>query len=350
VYIDIEPLPSVFLNLTGPEATCPGDSLMLYLETDGTLSFAFDVIENYGDSILVSGAGLYEVTATNVNDNGCQVIAVESLEIGFVTTPEIFSMPETAIICPGDSVLLATDSPGNIFWQGPSGLAGTSDSIYVDESGLYFAEVVFYAGCALVSNTLQVAEYATPFISSSNAILCPGESITISVVSTTGTVEWLAPLSGNDTTQVISEPGIYTAVVSGCGVSTEVSILVELSVSELFIARADDGAVCAGDSVLVIATPGLENYQWNPTGSGDSTYFYSGATVQVLANDTNGCALESNILSFGFEPIPPLPLFDFELVCEGGEHSTKLWRDLDRRARWECAVNAIFCSDRSLLV
>jgi gliding motility-associated-like protein len=317
VYIEIAPLPSVFLNLTGPAATCPGDSLMLYLETDGTLSFAFDVIENYGDSILVSGPGLYEVTATNSNGDGCQVIDVESIEIGFVTTPEIISVPGTAIICPGDSVLLVTDSPGNVFWQGPSGLAGTSDSIYVNESGLYFAEVVFYSGCALVSNTLQVAEYATPFISSSNAILCPGETIEISVVSTTGTVEWLAPLSGNETTQEVSEPGIYTAVVSGCGISTEVSILVELSEAELTIERANNDVVCAGDSILVIATPGLENYQWSPFGTGDSTYFYIGTNVQVFANDTNGCALVSNILNFGFEPIPPLPVFDFELVCEG---------------------------------
>ncbi len=319
VYVSISPLPSVYFNFTGPAATCPGDSLMLYVDTNGEMEYLFDVIQDFGDSVLVSGTGVYQAVASVSNSFGCDVFSLQELEINLVETPVITADPESAIVCPGDSILLSTNSPGNITWQGPGGNVGTGDEIYVDEAGLYFAEANFYPGCGLVTNTIQLVEYATPSISSNNAVLCPGETITISVVSTAaGGIEWQAPLTGNGPDQEINEPGIYTAIVSGCGISTEVSIEVTLSDFLLEIALADETPVCEGDSLLVIATAGLENYQWLPNLTGeDSVYVSTAGLIQAQAADTNGCPLVSDFLMISFQDIPPAPEFDFVPVCEG---------------------------------
>ncbi len=328
VYVQISPLPSVFLNASGPAATCPGDTLVFYMETDGELSYDFTPIEVFGDSLYVSGAGQYVITATQSNEFGCTVISTVQIDIVDVSTPEIEINSEFSLICPGDSVELVTDAPGQITWQGPSGNIGAGESIFVNEAGLYFAEVTFYAGCALVSNTLQISEYATPFLSSSNAVLCPGDTVVISIISTAaGSIEWQAPLSGNDTLQVITEPGIYTAIVTGCGITTEISIVVELSTSELEISIPNLTPTCFGDSIFVIATEGMDEYNWSPFGQGSSNYFFTNGNIQVEAVDTNGCELTSNILSISFEPLPPAPVFDFELVCEGEFQVVSIFQD-----------------------
>ena len=328
LYIRISPLPSVFLNASGPEATCPGDTLVFYMETDGVLSFDFTPIANFGDSLYVSGAGEYIITATQSNEFGCTVISTEQIDIVDVSTPEIEINSEFSLICPGDSVELISAAPGEISWQGPSGNIGIGESIFVNEAGLYFAEVTFYSGCALVSNTIQISEYATPSLSASNAILCPGDSVIISVISTAeGSIEWQAPLSGNDTLQVITEPGIYTAIVTGCGISSEISITVELSTSELELSLPDTTPTCTGDSILVLATEGFAAYSWSPFGEGSSNYYFTSANIQAQAIDTNGCTLTSNLLSISFELVPPAPVFDFDLVCEGDFQVVSIFQD-----------------------
>ncbi len=320
IYIVVNSPPQVDLTLEAPEASC-GGPVVIVIETNADMiSFpAYSPLQVWGmDSILVSGPGQYSVMATSTSELGCSATSIQTVLIDNVLTPVIATDPGTAVICPGEEVEIYTNSIGTITWQGPNGFAGTGLSITVNEPGLYFAEVFFYPGCALVSNTVQVAEYATPFLASSNALLCQGDSVIISVISTDiNSIEWLAPLSGNDTLQVIYEPGSYTAVVSSCGISTEVTIVVELSDFPLDITQPDQTPVCDGDSILIVASPGLSGYIWNNSNFGDSIYVYAPGTLQATATDPNGCTLVSNVLPVDFEPIPPVPAFTFVPPCFG---------------------------------
>ncbi len=322
VYILVNELPDIFLDISAPAVSC-GGPVVIAIETNATtLSYpGFFPSQIWAmDSILVAGAGQYSIIATSTSATGCMATQIATVVIGTVQTPEIFTDPGTAVICPGEEVEIFTNSPGTISWQGPSGFAGTGLTITVDEAGLYFAEVLFYPGCALVSNTVQVAEYATPFISSSNAVLCPGGSVVITIVSTSiNSIVWLAPLSGSDTLQVITEPGSYTAVVSSCGISTEVTIEVILSNFPLTISQPDPAPVCQGDSILITANTGLSNYLWNNGNFGEIIYVFSSGALQATATDPNGCEVLSNILPVNFEPIPPLPAFSFVPPCFGEE-------------------------------
>src|SRR5690606_18753926 len=195
VYIDKKPVPTVNYNVSGPSFTCPGDTITLYLDyTEGNPHYTFEVIEDFGDSLYVYGAGNYTSSLTLTNEFGCSATQVRTLIISTAPTPTITMEPQNGAICPGDSILLVANTPGTAYWQGPDGIMGSNDSLYVNEAGLYFAEVNFYEGCALVSNTVQVSEYSTPYLDGSGGVLCEGETLVIGIVSTAITnIEWQAP-------------------------------------------------------------------------------------------------------------------------------------------------------------
>lgn len=165
---------------------------------------------------------------------------------------------------------------------------------------------------------MQVVDYATPFLSSTGGILCPGGSVTVTIVSTNvSSIVWEAPLSGSDTTQVITAPGTYTALVTGCGVTTAVSIEVTLSPFTLTISQPDPSPVCQGGTITLVATPGLSNYQWQYGPTEPQVEVTESGSYQLTATDPNGCALTSNVLPVAFEPIPPAPLFTSAPPCIG---------------------------------
>lgn len=318
IYVEIVPVPEASIEMIGPEFNCPGDTLVFFLDFEGELSFDFEVIEDFGDSIYVSGTGFYQATVTSTNEFGCSATASDFILVQEVQTPEIFTDPVEAVVCPGDSVQILTFSPGTITWQGPSGNFEGESEIYVQEPGLYFAEVEFYEGCALVSNTIEVIEFTTPFLDGSNAVLCPGEEVEIGIVSSSlDAIEWQAPLMGSDTVQTVTEPGIYSVIVTGCGADIELFIEVELSEYSVDIEVIDPEPTCQGDSILIAATPGLEEYQWSPNGSEVEEWFTESGTVFVVGIDEYGCELISNQVEINFENVPPPPVFEFDPVCEG---------------------------------
>ncbi|NEN23691.1 T9SS type B sorting domain-containing protein [Cryomorpha ignava] len=320
VYALLRPVPVVEFTLTGPGFTCPGDTITLYTEySEGTPTFNFNVIEDFGDSLYVYGDGNYNASLTITNEFGCSTTKIQTLVITTAPTPSIIMLPETGAICPGDSILLVASSAGTPQWQGPSGNLGNQDSLYVSEAGLYYAEVTFYAGCALVSNTVQISEYSTPFLEGSGGVLCQGDTIEISIVSTSITnISWQDPFSGSDTSQVVTQPGIYTVQVTSCNIVSEISIEVSADTNSVFIQQPDLTPVCEGDSILIEAIPAdYPQYSWTQPGSDSEIYVTSPGTIQATVIDEFNCTLLSNVIQIDFEPIPPLPVFQFAPICEG---------------------------------
>lgn len=320
IYAVVRPLPNVDFTLTGPSFTCPGDTITLYADySEGTPNYNFDVIQDFGDSLYVFGPGNYVASLTNTNEFGCSATSIESILINTAPTPAIFMYPQTGAICPGDSILLIADTPGLPEWQGPSGNIGSGDSLYVTEAGLYYAEVNFYAGCALVSNTVQISEYSTPFLDGNGGVLCGGDTVEISIVSTAITnISWQDPFSGSDTTQIVTEPGIYTVQVTACNIVSEISIEVISDTNSVFIQQPDLTPVCEGDSILIEAIPNnYPLYSWTQPGNDSILYATSSGFIQATVIDEYNCTLVSNVIEVSFEPLPPLPVFQYTPVCEG---------------------------------
>lgn len=330
IYVEILENPEVILEIEGPEFICPGDTLAFLLNYEGHLTLPSNIASFSQDSVFISESGGYTFLVDSTSLNGCDSFSSETIIVQEVSTPQIFSNPPDAVICPQDSVELYSDIQGDFLWQGPSGAETGGNNIWVDESGLYFAEVTFYEGCALVSNTVQIGEYSTPFLSAGDGLLCEGGELEIILISTNyEAVNWLPPFSGNDTTQIVTEPGIYSVIATACDITTELSIEIQLADPQVEIFLANPEPTCEGDSILVIADGPFDNFTWSPAGAGTSVWFQDPGPVSVSASAENGCQAVSDTISLSFEPLPPPPAFEYFSVCEGETFVLNVSPDLE---------------------
>lgn len=326
IYVQMSPVPESFITADWNELICPGDSVEVNLSYNGFLDHNIPLSEDVtvlvesDSTYIITGEGYMTFSSSSVNEFGCSSSESVVVTLSPVQVPEIIADPAGGVICPGDSIQLITEAQGELTWQGPESSFPDNNLIYVSEPGTYFLEVFFYEGCALVSNSIELVEYSTPFLTGSNAVICEGDSVEIFVNSSSSIdLVWLDPLSGSDSVQVITEPGTYYAEISSCGITVVDSIQVDLNQTELIIEQDSIANYCEGDSILVNVNFPFDEITWMPQGAGTSEYFTESGSVQAMATDTNGCQIVSNALDIFFNELPPSPTFNFEDVCEGGE-------------------------------
>jgi gliding motility-associated-like protein len=324
-YVEVLPAPPPIpynLVITGDTLMCPGDSIPL------TVTGGFDYHWNTGDTgsvIWITQGGVYTVTCvdTTCNALNCCTISsdVASINIQMWPQPIITLLPSTGVICPGDSVLAVCGGSGSFVWQGPNGpIPGNSDSIWITSAGTYNCIVTSPDSCQLLSNTVNIQQYNTPQIQASPAgVICPGDSVTLSLVASNGSfVAWLPPLSGSGLTQVVTQPGTYGVSVQGCSIITTAFITIDPTSVSATITPLSDLTVCEGDSILLGANAGMEEYSWSPGGMTDSiVYVYLDGNYILTTEDTGGCEARDTIaIAFVQNTLSP-PLVSDTVVCIG---------------------------------
>lgn len=329
VYIHINPLPNLVLTLTpGSIVTCIGDTVLFTGSSSmagvpltwagGT--FAYPVSN---DSVWVICPGNVSISATYTDSLGCTANGNASAVLSPPPTPSITAT--SLIICPGDSVLLVcSNSPSYISfqWYGPQGpLPATNDSLYVNGTpGFYYCAVFDSLGCNLYSNSLEIVQYSIPdlFVTPDN-VVCPGQdSVVIHVTYPLGAIiNWLPPLSGSDTVQVITQPGTYICQFTTCNITVVDSITITSPNSSLTIAGSGSLFFCTGDSVLLTALDSatISGISWQPVPDiGNSTWVFTTGNYTATGTDAWGCLVTSNVLSItaNTDPTPEPIVQDVE--------------------------------------
>ena len=208
VFIQVNPAPTIqpfILTITGSQFFCPGDSTMLVVtgSPDSTYSWSGPGVNgSTADTIFPSVAGNYLVTSSisDTNSFGCTASFSTSLLRTVQVKPQPTVSASSTLICPNDSVLLSASNvspgPNNSFsWEGPNGPIPTNaGQIWVSDPGLYFVLVNDDDSCGLVSNSILLSQYTTPTIGIiGDPILCPDDSVFLSVVTTDLAVIEMAP-------------------------------------------------------------------------------------------------------------------------------------------------------------
>jgi len=324
-YIEVLPVPTagqVTITINGSTQLCPGDTTAL------TASGAPGYLWSTGDTtatIYVSQPGPYTVSFSDTvfNQYGCWALQYGSAST-FVTVkqpPTVTMNPGDGIICPGDSVQLVCSGTGTFLWQGPNGpVGGNSNTIYVSSPGAYSCVLTDNAGCQLVSNTVNVLQYNTPYLQAQPfPVLCGGDTVTISVVSNAGSlVSWQAPLSGNSLTQQVTQPGTYTCLITSCGITTPASVTVTGTQVSANAAIAGPYPICEGDSTMLIANAGMNSYNWQPGNfTGDSVWVNTAGTYTLVTTDPYNCSAQDTV-SISVQPnnlVPPV--VSDTTICRG---------------------------------
>lgn len=164
-------------------------------------------------------------------------------------------------------------------------------------------------GCvdsSFLAVTIVAALEPTLLISGSTS-LCPGDSLVLDAGGGFAGYTWSNGATGR--TLIVREAGEYWVDVvdaSGCtGRSDSVRVVVRTAPAPEITAHGTE--ICAGDSAVLIASPGFASYVWSNGMSGRSIAVSSAGNYDVEVTDSNGCLGRSESLEIVVHPLPSAP-------------------------------------------
>lgn len=340
--------------LTAPQPVCEGDSVILvapsvfgatnewYADSNLTVSLGI------GDSLVVSNLLVTDTLFLTQTVNGC-TSAKGAVIIKVNPKPLMPLIPPAITACEGDSFRLTTTSLGpNYQWSHAlNGVISNQKNPLIFpasslDSGQYALVVTSTAGC--VSDTgfsyVTINSAPTAPATNNNSPVCYGDDIVLTALGACDTLYWISP-SGNshittnttlniDSSSIDYGNGVWrmTCVnTAGCHSFPAQTDTIRIQPEIIFPPVFDNGPVCSGDSVVLIAYPVFNaNYTWADITNASSvlatgrqvvfpnivqdTAFYLKVTV-------NGCSIMDTVEvathPMAVAAIPPNELF----LCVG---------------------------------
>ena len=209
-------------------------------------------------------------------------------------------------ICIGDTLQLSAGNPGATYdWS-----TGVSNQmIQVTNPGYYSVEVTDGFGC-VNNDTIFMQVNPLPVVDIGNdTILCSGSTLTLDAGEDIIGSTYLWDNNSTMQTLDVNSGGTYDVVVTspaGClGRDTIVVTDVPLPVVDL----GSDTSVCSGDSILLDASAGFQNYSWSSGGNGIFEWASAGGFYSVTVTDGNQCEGADTV--FVEEIFPPVASFSW---------------------------------------
>jgi hypothetical protein len=262
ISIIVNPLPNDSIIISGSLDFCQGDSVSFT-----SAEFSGDFAWSTGDStksITVGTAGDYYVIVTN--NKGC-------ISYSDTLSTIVYALPSTSLTlsdstaCIGESVTITASTANQYIWSNGS----TTNSISVNQTGVYFVVLSSNTGCSVTSDIVAVTFVSPPTIGSisgndtTNAIYQNQEEYWINSMGT-GSISWGA-LGGN----ILGSNGLDTVLVEWSNPIT--------NTAEVYATVTNSGCSVSDTLVLFHTSIGIDELDntlmiWpNPTQSSFSIEF-----------------------------------------------------------------------------
>jgi gliding motility-associated-like protein len=253
-------------------------------------------------TLKVAQPGRYKVEVTSCSGVW---IASQDLTPIFITVPDPVITPNKLAYCIGDQPILTTnvtnttDYTVNWFLNGsPLLLNINQTSITANQTGNYTVSLTNnLSGCSQLSIPYSLNFDAAPRLSITqivNTTLCDGQSVTLQVSHSAGSIKW----STGDTTNtiIIKHSGTYTATLTNAaGCTTSQSLSPQFLPKPTLVLT--DASLCqfTNEAITLSAPTGFNKYVWNgQTGGSDFKVNLLGA-VTLTVTDKNGCTATQTV-------------------------------------------------------
>lgn len=325
IYVDLFPALNTQVTMIGPTVLCDGDSAIITASCAGCDQLVWSgqgYTQLTPESILVFGPGTYSVEGSAEDVNGCSSADQASIAITMPTGQVLSVSPADGIICPGQSATMSTATLGtNHVWYGPEGpINGQGATLVTNVPGDYYL-VMDVGGCSVTSNSATLVNYGTPYLDASpRPVLCSlDDEVDLLVVATPGaSITWNAPLSGTSVTQPIGTAGTYSCTVTACGITTQLSIEVTLSIVVAELSTPGPYILCNGDSVQLQGTANQPDLHWMPGDlPGTSVWVSETGTYYLVASDPEGCADSTGVVQVTAISFPDTLEIEGDSACAG---------------------------------
>lgn len=252
--------PTPTINANGPTTFCTGGSVALSSSSllNNTWSNGLT-----SQAITVNQIGSYTVSVSNGNCLSTSLptlVIVNTAPINPVITPI-----GNTTFCQGDSVLLVSSyNSGNTWSNGFS-----SQSIYVNQSGIYSVQFNDNNGCISTSSVQVVSVLPLPqvlIVANGPTTICEGENV---ILTSTPGSSYFWSNGSNSQSITASSSGFYSVLTSGSNGCSNQSAPIEVVVNQ--------------NSTNNLTINAMDSYILN-----NQTYTQSGVYTQVILNSV-GC-------------------------------------------------------------
>jgi hypothetical protein len=288
---------------------CPGQSVPLTASPGfSSYSWTTPAGSQSGSSVTASSPGTYSVSAQfggcSVDGPDVTVAAVEVPSLSISSSTGAFS------ICPGVNLQLSASSGFSGYtWQTPGGVQSAA-SVNAAVAGTYSVTATIL-GCSVTSDPVTVNLVTIPSFTttpSGNVSFCEGSSVNLNAANGFTGYSWTGP-SGTVSGQQIaaSQAGSYTAnaVFQGCTVQAAPVVVTQGNAASIEITVLGSTVLCQGESVVLTAPAGYQNYQWSNGATGATTTVSTEQSITVSAT-SQGCSVTSEPVFISVST--PLPI------------------------------------------
>ncbi len=298
--VTVKVIPSV--HISGTPSFCAGGSTVL------TATGGSDYLWSNGantNSISVSAAGLYAVTATN--SNGCQNSA--SVNVAALDLP-VVNVTGKSFVCPGEQDTLTASGAARYVWS--TGESGNEILAMPAQTTVYTVTGYAQNGCSsMVSKTVNVEDVENVQINGITEI-CRGDT---AVLTASGGVTYRWGDGSTANSIKVTRSGSYTveaASDAGCVGYASVAVTVQptpmLSVSGIF-------SLC-DDETTTLTADGGDSYLWSTGSQQNTVTIHEAGTYSVTAYNTYGCVADTTFAVTAL-PTPQAVISGNADVCAG---------------------------------
>lgn len=299
VQVSESALPPTTIVSSNTGVLCAGDSVTLTAPAGFSYLWSTGATSQY---IKVVSSGVYSVSVSN--SAGCNSQSSPT-QIAFNPIPVLnVSTSGPLTICHNGFVTLTAASGfSSYLWSN----GATTQSIIATSQGAYSVTGYTAAGCAKVSNVLNVAVTAAPVATitpSSTANLCVGDTLTLSAPAGYSYL-W----STGATTQSISvvNSGIFSVTVStaaGCNLQSAPLVIAFNPVPVINVSASGPLTICPNNSVTLTASPGFSSYLWSNGATSQSIVVSNQGAYSVVGYTPLGCTALSSTVNIVVSTVP----------------------------------------------
>lgn len=323
---------------------CKGDSVEIIIYADpGTLINWDPPLFGYEFHQTVFDSGTYVCQVLSCNTYYTFNITV-LLDSGLAV---ISSADSSLTICNGDSIEL-TANPGMIAYEwNPSGAA--TPSVYTSVQGSVSLLTTNSNGCkdsAMVFINVQPNNLTPP--SASDTSLCAGDSVLLFAQSSTP-VYWTSLPSYQPVifqgsayqTSSLSNPVTYYLYTDSGKCKSELdSVHISISAPAIATISSTDTmfSFCEGESITLIANPGMTSYLWLPGNEQTTTILVDTTkTISLITETLSGCRDSTGVHVFEQLNNLEVPYATDTTLCEGLE--VELTATGNNHINWSLSMN-----------
>jgi len=246
-----------------------------------------------------------------VSDGTCSDTTSQTIN---VQTPPLVDLGIDTSICDGSTLTKTVPSGFAQYIWSDSSVTNTGELSTIGNLSVTVQDAFGCVGSDTVA-ILSLIDLTDVSLSLDSVTLCPGDSVSVSVSSTTLGAGFLWSTGEVSQTIIVSSSGIYTVTASANDLCINTDTF-DLEVFEMIpITFSLDSSLCAPRAVE--ANNDYVSYNWN---NGDNTFSTNSSTddtLTLVVVDANGCSTTSSI----FVDVNENPIVDLgpnETICPGG--------------------------------